>query len=126
MGVLEDDKFKRAMRKVTACARERFIVSEELLEDARKQMDKSKIPAIAYPREMILPLVGRSRDDDTADSSITYCLNEKIRNDPSLRSKGVQIGYMTEKDDNKEQRLITFKRINWYEWDKSRKQRTED
>ena len=116
MGVLEEEKFKRAMKKAQSCARERFTIPEEVLADADKILDRLKSPAISFPRELILPLFGRSKDDDTQISSVTYCINEKIRSTPELKKHNVQVGYVTE---DKEQR-ITFKRIDWRDWEAQR------
>ena len=119
MGILEEEKFRKAMQIASACARERFVIPEEVLEDADKILKKTKEEAISYPRDMVLPLFGRPKEDDTQDSSITFCLNEKIRNDPDLREYGIQIGYKTSGDE----RRIVFKRIDWSEWERRKKDR---
>jgi len=115
MGIFENKKFQDAIREVEACARTSFKLNEEVLKDARREMDKRKSTGIALPKKMILPLFGRDANDETAVSSITYCLNEKIRNNPELRKLGVKLGYMG--DD------ITFKDVDWDNWEKDRKEK---
>jgi len=113
--VLEGKKFQDAIREVEACARTSFRLNEQVIEDARREMDKRKSSGIALPKKLVLPLFGRAPDDETALSSITYCLNEKIRNNPELRKLGVKLGYSG--DD------ITFKDVDWSEWEEDRKRK---
>jgi len=117
MGILEEEKFKKAMKIANACARERFVVPEDLIADADKILTKNKADVISYPDEMILPLFGRPKNDEAQISSITYCINEKLRTNPKLREYGIQVGY----EHHGDERRIRFKRVDWKEWEENKK-----